>query len=406
MIDKRIINKKLEDICEIVSSLYGRQYNLGVLNGVSGLSLFQFYYARYVDQEAPAALGTQTIVNCVDRINRGYGYPTFCNGLAGIGWAFDHLHQEGFIELDMDAMFSPLDDYIYKRMCEDVSDNNYDFLHGAIGYGLYFLKRYRNSTSEVLKRKYHRYIFELVNFLERTAEADGDSFKWKTAQAIDPKEHGYNLSLSHGIAGIINFLSRLYYFEDFRPKVKPLIEGGARYILRFQNQDEGAFALFPSRVTLDSEINYRSRLAWCYGDLGIGVSLWHVSNALHDIWLKDTAIKVLRHASKRRNAEQSMVRDAGICHGAYGIAQVFNKIHRKTNDPDLHEAAQYWMEEGLKMAFHDDGFAGYRKFRMLDNKESWDNDLCLLEGISGIGLVMIDHLSEAESTWDECLLIS
>jgi lantibiotic biosynthesis protein len=406
MVDKQILDQKLEDISKIVRSLYSRQYNLGVLNGISGLSLFQFYYARYTDSEEPATLGTQTIVNCVERINQGYGYPTFCNGLAGTGWAFDHLQQEGLIDVDMDGLFSPLDDYLHHKMRGDMLENNYDFLHGAIGYGFYFLKRIRNSASEDLKKKYRQYILELIDFLERTAEADREGLKWRITHDKDPKEHGYNLSLSHGIASIINFLSRLHPIEDFGVKVKPLMEGGARYILQFQNQDNDSFALFPSRITFDSQINYQSRLAWCYGDLGLGLSLWHVSNALQDPLLKDAAVKILKHSSKRRDAKNSMVRDAGICHGAYGIAQVFNKMHRKMKDPDFYEAAQFWMEEGLKLSFHNDGFAGYRKFRILNNEECWDNDLCMLEGVSGIGLVIIDYLSESDSTWDECLLIS
>ncbi|HAI36832.1 MAG TPA: hypothetical protein DCM40_01150 [Maribacter sp.] len=62
------------------------------------------------------------------------------------------------------------------------------------------------------------------------------------------------------------------------------------------------------------------------------------------------------------------------------------------------------MEDGLKKSVHHDGFAGYKQWNGLENK--WVPKLSLLEGVAGIGLVLVDYLSEKDKNWDQCILIS
>lgn len=68
------------------------------------------------------------------------------------------------------------------------------------------------------------------------------------------------------------------------------------------------------------------------------------------------------------------------------------------------EAAEYWIEKTLEMARFEDGAAGYKTWHGNDN--GFEKEYGLLEGISGIGLVLLSYISDTEPVWDECLLLS
>ena len=149
---------------------------------------------------------------------------------------------------------------------------------------------------------------------------------------------------------------------------------------------------------------HSSRLAWCYGDLGISVALWHASQALGRKDWEQEAIDTILHASKRRGLVENGVVDAGLCHGTAGIAHIFNRMHGYTGLEELKEASNYWFAETLKMARFEDGLAGFKAWQ--GNERGWVNEPGLLEGIAGIGLALISAVSDIEPAWDECLLLS
>ncbi|GAA4275923.1 lanthionine synthetase C family protein [Aquimarina mytili] len=396
------LEKQLVTIHSILRDHYAENSEVGVLSGISGISLFHFYYSKYLETDVHFDTGIEVLSESVHRINNGYNFPTYCTGIAGAGWVFDHLVEEDFVDLDTDELLSDLDEYLYGIMMSNIKEGNYDFLHGAIGYGYYFLKRYRNTKSDVLKERYVEYLLSLVSVLEQISENDKEGIKWPQVVHKKTEAQEYNFGLSHGISGIINFLSRLHQYEEFKNAVETLLKGGTAYLVRFENPDSTAFSLFPNNVT-DTTRGVDSRLAWCYGDLGIGLSLRLAAKALKDDELYQTSIRVLKHATQRKTIEQSLVKDAGLCHGSYGNAQIFGRLYRETNDEVFKEAATHWIEQGLAMATFEDGYAGYKAWQGKENE--WKNETNFLTGVAGIGLAILFYLSDVEVTWDECLMI-
>ena len=47
--NKEIIETKLKEIDKIIKKEYRNENNIGVLSGLSGMVLFQFYYSKYLD---------------------------------------------------------------------------------------------------------------------------------------------------------------------------------------------------------------------------------------------------------------------------------------------------------------------------------------------------------------------
>ena len=144
MYDKEILESHLAVIAQLTSYKY-KDYddNLGVLAGISGVALFQFYYSKHTNNDYHADIGAEIITHCIEKINTGFSHPSFCNGIAGLAWVIQHLRKEGFIELNSDDLLSQFDDFLYKKMIIDFRENKYDFLHGALGYAFYFFKRFK-----------------------------------------------------------------------------------------------------------------------------------------------------------------------------------------------------------------------------------------------------------------------
>lgn len=397
------LSNKLSEIGRVLKEQQYENDQLGVLSGVSGIILFHFYYSKFLNTDEHANIGLQILTHCLEKINKGKTYPTYCAGLAGVGWTFNHLEQEGFIELD-DELLTALDTPLYNVMISNMKVGNYDFLHGAIGYGFYFFKRYKNTKSEKLKMQYKNYLFTLIDLLNDLSKKEGEKTKWISVIDKETDTNGYNLSLSHGMSSIVNFLSRLYIYDDFRDNVKSMLKGGVNYTLSFMSKNEKSFSLFPDHIRKDKGVNRKSRVAWCYGDLGIALSLWHASKSLNDDQLKSTTINILKHVSRRTSIEDSLIMDASICHGSFGNAQVFNYMYKETKEETFKMASSFWTQDGLEKAVHKNGYCGYKQWSGIDEK--WQKKLFLLDGISGIGLCLISHLSQSEINWDECLMIS
>lgn len=401
------MEEKLSEIGRFLKKKHREKHHandqLGVLSGLSGLALFHFYYAKFLNTDEHANIGLKILSLCLKKINNEYNYPTYCTGLVGMAWVFNHLEQENFVDLD-EGLLNNLDDPLYNIMVANMKSENYDFLHGAIGYGFYFLKRYQNTNSDKLKNKYRDYLFSLIGLLDDATERKGNKTKW--ISIIDKKTNikGYNLSLAHGISSIVNFLSRLYGYDDFNNRVESMLKGGIDYILSFKNENERSFSLFPNYIIKGTDVHWESRVAWCYGDLGIGLSLWHASNSLGDNKLRNTAINIFNHVAQRTSSKNSGVIDAGICHGSFGNAQIFNYIYKETKEEIFRVAGSFWMQDGLRKAMHKTGYCGYKQWG--GNDQKWQNELFLLEGVSGIGLCLLSHLSKFETNWDECLMIS
>jgi len=195
---------KLHEIYEILRTKHHQVKDLGVLSGTSGIALFYFLYAKFMNDDRPADLGEELLTDCIIKINEGYDSPTYCNGMAGTGWVIDHLKTLDLLDAENDELLSGLDEYLAAVMDANMERGYYDFLHGAGGYAFYFMKRYKVTESEALKATYAQYLNNYLDALTERAEQDGNGLKWRTQLRITSDEMGYNLSLSHGMSSIIN----------------------------------------------------------------------------------------------------------------------------------------------------------------------------------------------------------
>ncbi|QDZ60764.1 hypothetical protein EVD19_08965 [Elizabethkingia meningoseptica] len=91
-------------------------------------------------------------------------------------------------------------------------------MHGAIGYGVYFLERYKNTSANQYKKKYLEYINKLLEYLEYSSVNYNNGIYWECEGNHEPKH--INLGLAHGIPSIVCFLARVYNADIHRAAIK------------------------------------------------------------------------------------------------------------------------------------------------------------------------------------------
>lgn len=344
--------------------------------------------------------GVEIISDIFEKINAGYKLPTYSSGIAGAAWTIIHLQENDFLDLDCDNTLVELDNYLYQSMNYYIEENKFDYLHGAIGIGLYFLKRYQTTKRTELKNIYKSDLIILLNYLIKSAIEDKQSkgVKWESYEGIDKDQLVNNFGLAHGIPSIIYFLNKTNQLYIEANKAGILLNKSIKYLLH-NKLDEKHISVFPTMISKKGTIS-PSRLAWCYGDLGIASVLSQNKDSL----IYREAESIFLKSTKRTDLEINGVIDAGICHGAFGIAHMYNRKFQITKNTAFKEAALYWLSKGVGMAVYTDGYAGFKKWTGFDEK--WINELNLLEGVAGIGLVIISMISNIEPKWDECLLLS
>jgi lantibiotic modifying enzyme len=372
---------RLQEIGKALATVDNDQPSL--LGGAPGLALFHFYLGQ--------ATG--------DMVEKGFSFPTFSGGLAGLGWTITHLTRQGFFEADLADILGELTEPLRQSMMEYMKRGEYDYLHGALGIALYFLERSDLPETPGI-------LLALVEELARQAQTDAQGgLKWESEIDIKTKQRGFNLSLSHGQASIIDILGRMVAAGYGGEQARPLLDGAVTYLLYHElPENTRGTTIFPSRI-IPGEPLAGSRLGWCYGDLGAGQVLLRTGLRLGVKSWQEKGLAVLRHSMARRDPREAAINDAGLCHGSAGIAHIYNRLWQETGDAAFAETAQFWYNFTLQLATFSDGLAGYKAWRTPEYG-GWVNEAGLLEGVAGIGLTLISALYPLEPAWDRCLLLS
>jgi lantibiotic biosynthesis protein len=393
-----------EKLSEITDALYKNidkvDKNIGLMGGKMGLALYFFYYAKFMAEDKWADVAVDLISDIFDEINNDFTYHTHAGGLAGIGWSIELLAQNEFIDTDTNDVLEALDPYLHKAMIYDITNKNYDFLHGAVGNGTYFLSRMSNPASK-------DYISELVDHLEKNSETEEDgAVKWFSVLNRDDGTEGYNISLSHGSAAIIAFLGKCVEAGINKEKAEPLLAGAVQYLLKNRMDRTKFNSHFPSWIPKEQKAPlHPSRLAWCYGDLGISSALLHTARSVGNKEWEKIATEILVDSANRTDIQENAVVDAGLCHGAAGIMHIYNRAYHNTGIEKLKETTLYWAEKTLEFARFEDGMAGYKAWHT-EKYGGWIAETGFLEGASGIGLGLISLVSDIVPGWDRGLYLS
>jgi lantibiotic biosynthesis protein len=335
----------------------------------------------------PDDRGSEALTEAIEALARNGGGPGLFGGAAQIGWTVAH-HTEGG---DADTVCGAIDEALAPRLPGWSGD--YDLISGLAGFGVYALER--GPGGAAIARA-------VLDGLE-AEQARG----WITAPALLPEHQralspeGYvNLGLAHGLPGVIATVARLIEQGLEPDRARRVLDSALRRLLDGSPaRPRGRFAAWqPTRHPPSP------RLAWCYGDLGVAAALLRAGLAIDHAEAYEEGLALALDCAARSLAEAT-ISDAGICHGAAGIAHLFNRMAQATGAAALHDAAVRWIDQTLAMRT-DLPLAGFPANVPLDDGlPRYEASGSLLTGAAGVALVLHAASSAIEPGWDRMLLV-
>lgn len=385
---QRTIDRCILAVCnDIWDNIEDNKY--GLYNGLYGKILVLIYYNMYNGNNPNYSLISRAI-------NIGLGKIFHCNsssyssGLAGNMCMLYFLCKNDIFKINMNHLNEVSRNILIDEMRNHIKQKYYDFMHGGIGVALPLLK-WNVQQNRI-------YISEFIDFLYNYAEKDFDNniYKWESSLVFNTDIKGYNLSISHGISSIIIFLSLSYYLNINKHKIKKMINGAVNYIISNELEMKNT-ALFPNMIFKDyNNIIIKRRLAWCYGDLDIAISLWHAGNALNNQIWKNKSLQIFRSCIELVE-EQDLLTEFGICHGTSGIAMIFRRIYLETEELLFKSGYELWFDKTIKKI---------NEWAIGNRERSEKKDFSLLTGLSGILLVIMSIVYNDNQKWDSLFLLS
>ena len=322
--------------------------------------------------------------------------PGLYGGAARVAFAVGHLSAGE----DADLACEMIERSLLRFLGDPIE--TYDLIGGLVGIAVPVLQRIADGkaspSSEPLARG-------ILDQLERLARPMDEGVAWHTPPHLLPPwqreaaPDGYtNLGLAHGVPGVVAILARYLNAGFDVPRVRLLLDGAVAYLRSVAGPTAGAryAAWLPIRS------DWTVRVAWCYGDLGVAVALMAAASATgRGDWRSDAL--ELAHGMAARSFESSQVNDAGICHGAAGVAHLFNRLGQATGDAQLARAADVWFAQTLAMR-RTDPIAGFPRAVFDSGVMNWEPAADLLTGASGVALALHAAISPIEPAWDQLLL--
>lgn len=311
------------------------------------------------------------------------GNTALFGGVTRFGWTMAHLAEGD----GADRLCESLDAKLI-GLLSGVWSESYDLISGLVGIGVYALERGAGGRALAVR---------VLEHLAALAQQRRGGFAWHTdsrflpawQRAVAPRGY-WNLGIAHGSAGVVALCAR-YVVEGVETKLAlEVLRGAMAHLL----------AAGPHYASWDvdgHDVQPSTRLAWCYNDLGIAASLLRAA-LVDSQWLL-SAVALARDCALR-SFEAAKVENAALCHGAAGVAHIFNRMFQATGDGVLGAAAERWVDFTISSLHQPSPFE-----RSPSRGASSGINSSLLTGATGVALLLHSTVSEAEPLWDRLLLI-
>jgi len=370
--------------------------------GSAGEGLFFAYLAKAHARDEDHETMVDFIDKAIDAVAGVQMTDGLYSGFTGIAWTVEHL-RDMLLDPDDDDPNEGIDEAVLGRVGTKPWIWDYDLISGLVGLGVYALARLpRPAASACLE--------QILDRLEETSEARDGGRTWHTPPTRLPEwqreiaPNGYhNLGLAHGVPGVIGLLAGMVAGGVGAERSRALLEAAVTWQLA-QRLPEGEIGWFDSWDSGDER--KPSRSAWCYGDPGVACAVYLAGEAAGVSEWRESAVAMMQLAIERPT-EKAGVKDVGLCHGALGLAHIYNRFFQATGEESFAEAARFWYRHGLDMRRPGEGVAGFLVFHPdADGTAKWESDAGLLTGAAGVGLALLGATTSVEPAWDQMLLTS
>jgi hypothetical protein len=367
-------------------------------SGAAGIALGHAMRAVIDEDAAAADRARASLDRAVDALGTQRMSPSLFAGFSGVAWAAQQVDQ--LLGDDGEDRNEAIDEAVQGLVHRYAADDTpYELIQGLTGLGVYALARLpRPAGTEILTT--------VTQQLARRARHDRDGAYWWTPPSLLHgsrrtafPDGGVDLGMAHGMAAVLPLLAGTAALGIAQQTAGPLLDDAVRW-LTAHLVDTPWGPSVPAFVA-DGQAPRPTRAAWCYGDPGVAAALLTAARyAGRPAWAA-TAV-ALAGTAAARPPETTGVVDAGLCHGAAGLAHVFNRLSQMTGLPALADAARSWVDRTLDMCA---AVLPLGAAPVEDGGLPW-NGAGVLEGRVGICLALLAAGSPVEPVWDRMLLVA
>jgi len=404
----------IREIADALEKVPPDENDSGLAGGDAGLAVFYGYAHEHDDTAGYAERGEKRLERAIDAVAEKPMGASLYSGFTGVAWTTEHLVPSGPEDEDANEQ---IDEALAQHLTLTPWQADYDLIVGLTGFGVYCVERLASG----LERPHARTcaVRTLDRLEEIAVEKDG-GLTWLTPPYLlipETRERYpngyYNLGVAHGMPATLCLMALLAEQGVEPARADRLLQGAYRWMTANRNP-EGTKSRYSYNIS-DVQEERTSRVAWCYGDIGIAATLlWAArspgAGSLAGA-LEEEALATGRAAASRAHEECGVI-DGGLCHGALGNALLFSRLYNATGDDKFREEARYWAMLGMSMRKEGEGIAGFQTWGPIMGQVSetggiklgWITEAGLLTGVAGIGLGLMACATEVEPRWDRMLM--
>ena len=383
-----------------VDETYSNVWRSSLASGAAGQALFYGYLALHTGEERWADVALDLLDRAGEAVASSPMSESLYSGFPGIAWVNDHLRGLLF-EGDPDEN-REVDEALLSAFAHPDWPVEYDLINGLVGLGIYALEGLPRPTAAACLER-------IVDRLAARSRDEPEGTAWFSSPESLPEHQRlenptglYNLGASHGMAGVVALLGAAS--RAGVAAARPLLDRTMSWFQARRLPEEMGCA-FPHFYVPGTE-SRGSRLAWCYGDPGVAAAFLVAGRGAGEPAWERLAVEVAS-AAARKPEEMARIQDAGLCHGAVGLAHIYHRLSCDTGEELFADAARAWYERTLRYRIPGLGFGGFRSWSSgSDGDLDWRDDPGFLEGAAGVGLGLLAAVSPVDPGWDRIFLES
>jgi lantibiotic biosynthesis protein len=284
---------------------------------------------------------------------------------------------------------------------KELEINQHDLFYGFIGKAIIVMEHNQEFTAP--------FVMQIINALKSNSLKNLGRIHWKTPYPFNSTENyeeTINLGIPHGSCGIILFLIKCCEIYQMHEKLQPLLEGNINWLISLLEKENNKVL-----YSYSSTPSATGKLGWCYGDQAIAYTLLRFYETFNYEPAKVKAYELIEQAASKP-MDQTGVQfypaygyyDIRVCHGTSSVAYMWLKMYHITKDENMKNLADKWLQitlDNLEIYLPQlDKIAELEK----DN-DKIDTSMGFLNGLSGVGLVLMAFLDPKLSDWDKLLLL-
>ncbi|MGK9121112.1 lanthionine synthetase LanC family protein [Olivibacter jilunii] len=393
LIPEKVI-KIEEDVFDMVRS---QRIPASLYTGFSGLALLQYKLFLYTGSDIYLERMSDILDKVLSILKLGGSSYSYCDGVTGIAFLFNYLLEQGVLDDSVEPLLRNIDSLLISIVRRGKNVNTLDFLHGNLGVYNYLIDRYKQDKlrhKDILELLsiYHK---DLSKYLKPALNVNNLVFRPDNDQ-----NYSLNCGFAHGVLAHIVLCCKIEKLLPLQTTSNHKLGELVSVLQLFKRKANQVTApLFPSIVKYNSstfDTTYDVPLGWCYGDLITAFSLIYLGSESNNIDLLEEGIEIADRTIYRKTSDTTQHNDASFCHGAAGVAFLYKRLYELTHIDRYVKAYDYWLSITMNEGRFSDGVGGYKK----SVGRGFSNEVGLLDGAAGIGIVLLDALSGIDGKSD------